>query len=264
LVRVREISLRASDPKGLADLFENQLGFSVLRSEGSVMILTDGYLQVGITSSRSVDGTTTLDHIGVQVDDLEGTCEALRERGWSEPANSTPATRFLDSPDDLQLEIRSPGWGWEDVISASTQLYELVPAQDRPGSAVKLPQVDLAVDSSEIDPSSPGLGFVSVARAEDVPDGGMGRVEVGTRAILVGEFEGSYYAVSDECPHLPRIGRVSEGQRDGRILECPIHRSRFDLVNGRVLEEPARRGLSCFEVVVHEGRIWVRTGPDGG
>jgi 3-phenylpropionate/trans-cinnamate dioxygenase ferredoxin subunit len=261
--RVREISVRSPDPKGLCDLLEQVLGFTVLRSEGSVMILTDGYLQVGITSAGAEDGRTTLDHVGVQVDDLEETCTALTGRGWSEAGNSTPATRFFDSPESLQFEMRAPGWGWSDVIAGTTELFELVPARNQPDRSIPLPPIslagerDLSADAELVD-GSPGPGYVPVAHTGDIPPGRMARAELGRSAILISEYEGTYYAVWDACPHLPRIGRVSEGQRQGRVLECPIHRSRFDLVDGRVLEPPARRGLTCMDVVVRDEQIWVK------
>src|SRR4051812_2776807 len=95
-VHVREIALRSPDPNRLADLLVNVLGFTKLRhDEGDgIAILTDGYLQLGIRSTDAGDGgtTTAIDHIGIEVDDVDETCAGLFSQGWTEAPNTQPAT----------------------------------------------------------------------------------------------------------------------------------------------------------------------------
>ena len=249
--RIREISVRTADPIGLANLLEQLLGFTKLKCEEEVTtaILTDGYLQIGITNLRPGEegSAVTLDHIGVEVDDLAETMSEFRGREWREPANSTPATRFVNGPDGWQIEVRERGWGWDDVIRAKTDLYELVPETDDRPIAVDLPAVTSA---TAVD------GFVRVGDVGSVPEAGA-RVNVDGVPVFVVPFEGELHAVADACPHMPRFGRVSEGQRHGNVLECPIHRSRFDLHDGHVLEPPSRKGLQCFAVEIRDGDVWV-------
>jgi 3-phenylpropionate/trans-cinnamate dioxygenase ferredoxin subunit len=253
--RVREISLRTADPNGFATLLEQTLGFTKLRSEEDIdtAILTDGYIQIGITGHKASDDTTDamLDHIGVEVAQLDGACDSLYAEGWDEAPNSTPATRFVDGPSGWQIELREPGWGYDKVIQAGTQLYGLVPIDDRADAAVVLQDIAEGAPRDE-------EGFVRVIALADLPEGGV-RVDIGSTPVFVVSVDGTLYAVNDACPHLPRFGRISEGQRSGTIVECPIHRSRFDLADdGRVLDLPAKRDLSCFAAVVRDGDVWVR------
>lgn len=260
-VRVREVTLRSPDPQGMAALFESVLGMTKLREDehqgNAAVILTDGYVQLAITSKEAPVGedgeaaAPSIDHIGIQVADLEGTCEALTDEGWSEPSYSQPATRFLEGPEGLELEIREPGWGYDDVIRAGAQLWTLAPADDGRPAPVQLPEV-------RTDDEADADGFVRVGRIDSLAPGGAARVEVDGTAVCIVDYEGEYHAVQDACPHLPRFGRVSEGQRDGCVLECPIHRSRFDLTDGHVIDPPARRGLKRFDVALRGDDILVR------
>jgi nitrite reductase/ring-hydroxylating ferredoxin subunit len=255
-IRVRELTFRFADPAALAELFETVLGLEKLRHDeyrgDTAIIMTDGYLQIALTSkgTRGVENPTpAIDHIGIQVDDPDAVVADLEARGWTEATYTQPATRFLNSPEGLELEIRSPGWGYDDVIKAQTQLYGLVPVENEQ-PLVHLPPADDATAAGDD-------GFVRVGRVADIPPGGGARVEIGGEGVFLFEYDGAWHAVQDACPHLPKFGRISEGQRCGEVLECPIHRSRFNLLDGSVLEPPARRNLKRFPIEVRGDEIMV-------
>ncbi len=249
--RLRDISLRSPDPLRLADVFERVLGFTKLRydEQRENATVTDGYLHVAIYKAKgsSDDGViATIDHIGFSVDDVDVASAAAEAEDCPQTARSTPATRFHAGPDGWSLEMRDAGWGWDDVIQTTTDLFGLTPATRRTDLAA------LVVASVRDDAGAWLAGTV-----DQFPPGSSARVELGDRAVLLMNVDGSYYAVLDQCPHNPQAGRLSEGQRNGAIVECPIHRSRFDVTAGTVLEPPARRDVATFAVSVRGNAVWI-------
>lgn len=97
--------------------------------------------------------------------------------------------------------------------------------------------------------------FVRVARVDDIPPGGLLRVEVGGTLICLANVEDHIYAVSDECPHIG--GALSDGELAGCVLTCPVHLARFDVRDGRVLRGPAREDVPRHAVRVEDGEVYV-------
>jgi 3-phenylpropionate/trans-cinnamate dioxygenase ferredoxin component len=77
------------------------------------------------------------------------------------------------------------------------------------------------------------MGFVKVAVAADIAAGKCKRVVAGDGAILLANIGGSYYAISDKCPHMG--GMLSQGKLEGNIITCPRHGTKFDVTNGKMI-----------------------------
>lgn len=101
---------------------------------------------------------------------------------------------------------------------------------------------------------TPGV-FVRVARVDEIPPGGLLRVEVEGLLICLANVEGRIYAVNDDCPHIG--GALSDGELAGCVLTCPVHLARFDVRDGRVLRGPAREDVPCYAVRVEHGEVYV-------
>ena len=99
--------------------------------------------------------------------------------------------------------------------------------------------------------------FVTVGRADEVPDGEARTFDVGGRAIAVARIGERWYAFDDTCTH--RMCSLSDGDvEDGGVI-CPCHGSEFDLETGEVLNPPATLSIAVFQVQVEDGEI--RIGP---
>ena len=72
--------------------------------------------------------------------------------------------------------------------------------------------------------------FVDIARADQLRDGEMMKVEIDGREILLARVSGSYYAIDDRCPHMG--GDLSKGSLEGSVVTCPRHGSEFDVRSG--------------------------------
>jgi len=91
-------------------------------------------------------------------------------------------------------------------------------------------------------------GFTKVAKTTDLADGEMMLVEVGDESVLISNLGGSFYAISDECPHA--MGSLSDGEVEGDEVECPLHGSRFNLRTGESLSPPAAEPVARYAVQV--------------
>ncbi|MFQ5957320.1 MAG: Rieske (2Fe-2S) protein [Candidatus Brocadiales bacterium] len=68
----------------------------------------------------------------------------------------------------------------------------------------------------------------------ELKEGGVRRVEVDGKGILVARVKGRLYAMGDKCTHLGCS--LSEGQLEGSVVTCPCHGTRFDITSGKVIE----------------------------
>ncbi len=101
-------------------------------------------------------------------------------------------------------------------------------------------------------------GFASVAAADSLDDGGTLRVDLDGTVITVARAEGRFFAVQEFCTH--RFGPLSEGAVCDHVIQCPWHRSEFDLVSGAVVQGPAKIELPTYEVRVQDGDLQVKRG----
>ena len=99
--------------------------------------------------------------------------------------------------------------------------------------------------------------FTAVLEENELQEGAMRVVEVEGVPVLVSRSEGGEVcAIANTCTH--RGGPLNEGKRDGSVVTCPWHGSRFDLCSGEVLQRPAREPQQRFEARVRDGWIEVR------
>ena len=99
--------------------------------------------------------------------------------------------------------------------------------------------------------------FVPVLEAEELPQNGVRKVEVGGADVLLSRSSsGEVCAISSVCGHLG--GPLEEGSREGDTVICPWHGSRYDLCSGEAIDGPAVFPQSRYETRVREGRIEVK------
>jgi nitrite reductase/ring-hydroxylating ferredoxin subunit len=44
----------------------------------------------------------------------------------------------------------------------------------------------------------------------------------------------------------------------GELVKCPLHGSRFNVISGKVLDDPADRDLQTYPVRVESDEIWIK------
>ena len=97
--------------------------------------------------------------------------------------------------------------------------------------------------------------LVEVAKVHDVPAGKIKVVEAGERRIALCNYNGTIYAIADECTH--DRGPLDQGELIGNEVECPRHGARFDIATGRATRLPAVRPVKTYPVVMQGDSIAV-------
>lgn len=72
--------------------------------------------------------------------------------------------------------------------------------------------------------------FVEVGKTGEFKDGSKKKLILNGQEILLAKVDGSYYAVSNNCPHMN--GDLSMGTLEGTVITCPRHGSQFDIREG--------------------------------
>jgi nitrite reductase/ring-hydroxylating ferredoxin subunit len=90
--------------------------------------------------------------------------------------------------------------------------------------------------------------FVRVASVSDIPSGEMRAFEVEGTDVIVGNWEGEFYAFGYICPHAD--GTLLYGWMMDGIVECPFHAGQYDLKTGEPCMPPAEGMLPLYKVQI--------------
>jgi nitrite reductase/ring-hydroxylating ferredoxin subunit len=63
------------------------------------------------------------------------------------------------------------------------------------------------------------------------------------------------YAADDACTH--QFARLSEGELEDCLIECPVHYARFDMRTGVRTYGPVNRDLQTYPTKLDEGQIYI-------
>ena len=88
-----------------------------------------------------------------------------------------------------------------------------------------------------------GAEFEPMAELADLAPGTMLRVTRGDHDLLLVNGENGICAIDDRCPHMS--APLSLGTLDGCIIGCPLHKGRFDLCDGGIVQFPTTGGLDA-------------------
>jgi nitrite reductase/ring-hydroxylating ferredoxin subunit len=77
----------------------------------------------------------------------------------------------------------------------------------------------------------------------ELPPGALQRVTVGDLDVLLAHTTAGIVATDDRCPHM--AAPLSLGRLDGCVVDCPLHRGRFDLATGEAIQFPTTGGLDA-------------------
>ena len=97
-------------------------------------------------------------------------------------------------------------------------------------------------------------GFVTVARAEEVPPGTIRPMTVGETEIALAHCNGGFYAVQGHCLHLQ--GPLGHGRLEGCVLTCPWHGWQYDVRTGENEFDRAIK-LETYPVQIEDGEVRV-------
>ena len=165
-------------------------------------------------------------------------------RAGSIADNSTPAPAFVTSLICLGLLSVSGYLGGSLVYD-----HGIGVGRHRRHTATPQETIRLVVERK---PNGPEPEFVVVPGGKNMRDGETLLVELEGQMIVLARSVGQFYAFQEFCTH--RFGPLSEGTVTAGEVQCPWHRSCFNMRTGAVVKGPAKEPLKTWPVRV-EGEV---------
>jgi nitrite reductase/ring-hydroxylating ferredoxin subunit/uncharacterized membrane protein len=98
--------------------------------------------------------------------------------------------------------------------------------------------------------------WVKAVAEDELPDDTPVGVEVDGRKVLVLRRAGEVHAIDDVCSHAGAL--LHRGEVADCIVTCPLHGTRFDVRDGRVVRGPAHQPQPVLPARVRNGWIEIR------
>jgi nitrite reductase/ring-hydroxylating ferredoxin subunit len=108
-------------------------------------------------------------------------------------------------------------------------------------------------------PSAMNDTLLTICRTDEVPVGGVIKVETNGLVVAVFNLDGRFFVTDDQCTHGP--GSLSEGCVDGDEIECAFHNGRFHIPSGAVAGPPCIIPLPIYAVKVIEDQVCIDPTP---
>jgi nitrite reductase/ring-hydroxylating ferredoxin subunit/uncharacterized membrane protein len=109
---------------------------------------------------------------------------------------------------------------------------------------------------------SPRERYARVCDESELNGGKLVGVELEGESVVVSRSDesGEVCAIAATCSHMG--GPLADGDREGDVVVCPWHGSRFDLCSGEVRGGPAVYPQPRYEARVRAGKVEIRTAQD--
>jgi 3-phenylpropionate/trans-cinnamate dioxygenase ferredoxin component len=101
------------------------------------------------------------------------------------------------------------------------------------------------------------MSFKTVAMLNEIPDGGMKQVSVHGDVVGLYRVGEDVYAINDYCSHEETFLTEGDFEPDELEVECPLHGSRFNVVDGSVRILPATKPVASYPVKVEGDMVLV-------
>lgn len=98
-------------------------------------------------------------------------------------------------------------------------------------------------------------GLTEVCAVSALDDNPIRCVSISDRNVLVARTSEGIFVTDEMCTH--EDARLCDGHLSGSLIKCPLHGSRFDLTNGKVLDDPADEDLVTYPVTVIDNTIYI-------
>jgi len=113
------------------------------------------------------------------------------------------------------------------------------------------------------------MAMHTVCRTDDLPKGKMKAFTAGGHKIVVYHLDGGFFATQANCTHV--FAPLARGKIvDGCKVQCPLHRARFDIRTGEVVDWAnfppgiqllnavrGEKALKTYKVSIRDGEVRV-------
>ena len=101
------------------------------------------------------------------------------------------------------------------------------------------------------------MAFMRVAKVAELPSGSIREFQVEGKSIALANVGGKFHAINNVCLH--RGGPLGQGVLEGQIVTCPWHGWQYDVLTGKVVQNPAV-GVDCYPVEIRGEDIFIEIG----
>lgn len=98
--------------------------------------------------------------------------------------------------------------------------------------------------------------LIKLAKLSDLSTSKLMRVSHQGHDICLAYVDGAVYAVDDMCTH--EDASLAKGSLHGDCVKCPLHGSRFNLLTGAALDEPAEEAINTYPVSIDGDDILIK------
>lgn len=100
------------------------------------------------------------------------------------------------------------------------------------------------------------MAKVKVANVNEVPEGGLKKVDVNGESVALFKVGGQIYATSNVCTHAG-CELDENHMMHGDVVECTCHGSQFNVKTGAVVLPPATESLKTYQVSLEGDEVFV-------
>ena len=126
MARIKHVAIRTMDVEKTTAFYKEVFGLKQVGLGRAGVYLSDGHINLAILKSKSEKigetGAVGIDHLGFQVEDVDGTLAKLYQMGGKSMTDHVPVTPTDSSnpqsyfeikcsgPDEQEIDISSSGW----------------------------------------------------------------------------------------------------------------------------------------------------------
>lgn len=99
--------------------------------------------------------------------------------------------------------------------------------------------------------------FQNVGMLDEIPDGGMKQVSAHGDVVGLYRVGDRVWAINDYCTHEETFLTEGDFEAEDMEVECPLHGSRFSVVDGSVRILPATKPVATYPVKVEGDMVLV-------
>jgi nitrite reductase (NADH) small subunit len=98
------------------------------------------------------------------------------------------------------------------------------------------------------------MGFMRVARKDEIPEGSIREFQVEGLTVAIANVGDKFYAINNICLH--RGGPLGQGTLQGVAVTCPWHGWQYDVTTGKLLTNQTI-GVKTYTIEVRGDNLWI-------
>lgn len=99
--------------------------------------------------------------------------------------------------------------------------------------------------------------FTKIAEIDSIPRNGIKYLVIEDHEVMIIHFENEFYCYNARCTHAG--APLFEGELEKDVIVCPWHNAKFSIIDGSVIDGPAKEPLKAFPVEIKDNFLYIDT-----